>query len=77
MKDEETLKDLEFLYSLTPDQIDPYRGEWVAISNGRIVAHGKDPGRVVDEAWKSGAKSPLMERIYADQSEVPLFPTVL
>lgn len=30
-----TVKDLEFLQSLTTEQIDPYRGEWVAINDGK------------------------------------------
>ena len=72
MGDEDTtLKDLEFLRSLTAEQIRPYRGEWVAINDGKIVAHGKDGGKVIDEAWRSGVKSPLMERFCGDPSEVP------
>lgn len=74
MSDEDTTaKDLEFLRGLTSEQIDPYRGEWVAINGGKIIAHGKDARQVIDEAWKSGAKSPLIERFYKYPSEVPYY----
>lgn len=29
-----------------------YRGEWLAVANGRIIAHGKDLGIVTDKAEK-------------------------
>ncbi len=41
-----TVKDLEFLDALRAERADPYRGEWVVIYDGKIVAHGKDPERV-------------------------------
>ena len=66
-----TAKDLQFLRSLTTEQIDPYRGEWVAINDGKIVAHGKKAEQVIDEAWKAGVKSPLIEHFFNDPSEVP------
>lgn len=66
-----TVKDLEFLQSLTTEQIDPYRGEWVAINDGKIVAHGKYAEKVIEEAWRSGVKSPLIEHFFNDPSEVP------
>ena len=71
MSDENTLKDLRFLRGMSAEQAKPYLGEWVAINDGKIVAHGKDPEQVVGEAWKSGVRSPLMKRFYSDPSEVP------
>ena len=76
MSDEDTtVKDLEFLRGLTSEQIDPYRGEWVAINDGKIIAHGEYAEDVIGEAWKSGVKSPLIERFYNYPSEVPYFYT--
>ena len=47
----------------------------MAINNGKIIAHGKDASQVIDEAWSSGVKSPLIERFYKYPSEVPYFYT--
>lgn len=66
-----TVKDVKFLDTLRAERADPYRGEWVAIYDGRIVAHGKDPGQVAGEAHRAGVGSPLMEYFFADPSEVP------
>ena len=72
MKDT-TKKDMEFLDSLTGERADPYRGEWVAIYDGRVVAHGKDPGRVAGAAHKAGVTSPLMEYFFGDHDDVPYY----
>lgn len=32
----------------------PYKGEWVAIAESRIVAHGKDAQKVYKQAKKKG-----------------------
>ena len=71
MLDDTTPKDIKFLDSLTAEQMEPCRGEWVAIYDGGIVAHGKDPGRVARAAHNAGVRSPLMEYFFAGPSEVP------
>ena len=69
--DDTTAKDIRFLDSLRADGTEPYRGEWVAIYDGRVVAHGKDPELVAGAACKAGVRSPLMEYFFGDPSEVP------
>ena len=63
----------EFLKSMTREDIRRYAGEWLAIASGEIVAHGKDPGRVLDEGRRAGKGQPFMEYIYAGPEEVPFF----
>ena len=42
----------------------PYIGEWVAIVDKKVVAHGKDAKKVYDDAVKkTGGKRPLIARI--------------
>ena len=47
----------------------------MAINDGKIIAHGEYAEDVIGEAWKSGVKSPLIERFYNYPSEVPYFYT--
>lgn len=69
--DDTTAKDVKFLDCLRADRTEPYRGEWVAIYDGGVVAHGKDPELVACAARKAGVRSPLMEYFFDDPSEVP------
>ena len=64
-------KDVEFLANMSDEEYNKYRGEWVAVVDAKIVAHGKDPGRVYDEGYRVGKGVPLMEYVYADHTEVP------
>lgn len=44
--------------------IDSYIGEWIAICNQKIVAHGKDVKKVFKEAKKKCSKDkPLLTRV--------------
>lgn len=44
--------------------VNDYIGEWIAICNQRIVAHGKDAKKVFGDAKKSCPKErPLLTRI--------------
>ena len=65
-------KDMEFLASMPEEEYSKYRGEWVAVANAEIVAHGKDPRRVHREGRKACRGEPLMDYVYADYTEVPL-----
>ena len=69
--DESAKKDLEFLDAMTPEEAQKYMGQWIAVVNGKVVAHGKDPGQVFQEGRKAGKRGPLMEYIYAKPEEVP------
>ena len=64
-------KDMRVLANMPIEEYDKYRGEWVAIVDAKIVAHGKDPGRVHDEGYRIGKGSPFMDYVYKDHTEVP------
>ena len=58
------LPEMEFYEELMPCDLDPYRGEWIAIRGRRIVAHGKDGRKVLEAALKAeSGKEPFMYRI--------------
>ena len=42
--------------------LDPreYRGQWVALFDGKVIAHGNDPKKVYDEANNISKKKPFM-----------------
>ena len=46
IEDIDAKKDSDFLDSMTPEMAEQYRGEWIALAHGAIVAHGKDPEQV-------------------------------
>ena len=64
-------KDMELLAKMSVEEYDKYRGEWVAIVDAKIVAHGKDPERVHDEGYRIGKGVPYMDYVYKDHTEVP------
>ena len=71
MEGNDAEKNYKYIMSLDPDEIERYRGEWVAIACEEIVAHGRDPRRVHTEAYRAGKGIPFMDYIYADASELP------
>ena len=65
-------KDLAFLNSMAPEVAQKYAGEWIAVVDGKVAAHGKNPELVCQEARKADkGEGPLMEYIYARPEEVP------
>ncbi|MFH1563989.1 MAG: DUF5678 domain-containing protein [Nitrospirota bacterium] len=59
------MSELEWL-SRHPEEEAKYRGEYIAIVGEKIVAHGKDPKTIIEEAKKIShrpliAKVPLRE----------------
>ena len=72
-EDPDIAKNEEFLKSLPLEEYEKYRGEWIAVAGGGIVAHGKNPEHVLDEGWKAGKGEVYMEYIYATPEEVPFF----
>jgi len=52
-----------------PEEEAKYAGEFIAVADGRIVAHGKDCGEVMDEARRQGYE-PLIGRAYGDETIV-------
>ena len=71
-EDPDIAKNEEFPRSLTPEECKKYRGEWIAVAGGELVAHGKNGEHVLDEGWKAGKGEVYMEYIYATLEEVPL-----
>ena len=71
--DEGAKKDLAFLNAMTPKEAEKYMGEWIAVVDGAIVAHGEDPEQVCQEGRKAGKRGPYMRYIYARPEEVPWF----
>ncbi|MBI5228367.1 hypothetical protein HY988_07275 [Candidatus Micrarchaeota archaeon] len=47
----------ETYLSLDPKE---YRGQWVALLGGKVIAHGNDPKKVYDEANNVSKKKPFM-----------------
>ena len=72
-EDPDIAKNEEFLKSLPLEEYEKYRGEWIAVAGGGIVAHGKDPERVVEEGRNASKGEIYMEYIYATPEEVPFF----
>ena len=70
--DEGTKKTLEFIEAMTPEVAYKYRGEWIAVASGEIVAHGKNPRLVCQEGRKAGKGAIFVDYIYAGPEEVPL-----
>lgn len=48
--------------ALAPD-LDKYRGQWVAIKNGQIVASAKDAGDVIAELRKADITGAALHRV--------------
>jgi hypothetical protein len=54
--------EMEFLRS-HPEIFARYVGEWVALEGEQIVAHGRDPAKVVAAARRAGVKIPFIFRV--------------
>lgn len=61
----------KFVESMTTEEVRRYAGQWIAVANGEIVAHGKDPGQVHEEGCNAGKGNPYMRYMYAGPEEVP------
>ena len=66
-------KDREFLANMQEEEFNKYKGEWVAVANAEIVAHGKDPYRVREEGRMAGKGEPLVDRIDEPTDEPIIF----
>ena len=69
--DHDIVRNLEFLRSMPISEYEKYRGEWLAVAGGGIVAHGEDPERVHEEGCNAGRGEPFMQYVYASPEEVP------
>ena len=70
--DEGTEKTVEFMNAMTLEVAQKYMGQWIAVANGEIVAHGEEPRQVYQEARNAGKGTTiLVDYIYAKPEEVP------
>ena len=69
----EEIAGFKYLEEMSGEEAAQYGGEWIAVWGSKVVAHGKDPGAVLDEARRAGAKSPIISCIYKSPAEVPYF----
>ena len=58
MEEDSVFADLRRFESMTDEEFEKYRGEWVAVAGGEIVAHGKDPLRVVRQGAAAARACP-------------------
>ncbi len=65
------VEDIKFLAAMPEEEYKKYRGEWLAVASGEIVAHGRDPRRTLTEGCRAGKGMPLMKYVYADCTEAP------
>lgn len=65
------VRNLEYLWSLPIKEFEKYRGEWLGVAGGGIVAHGRNPERVLKEGREAGKGEVYIEYIYASPEEVP------
>lgn len=62
-----------YLRSMTAEDADKYKGQWIAIADGGVVAHGTDPLRVCNEGRKAGKGGPLMHFVQLNRDFIPFF----
>lgn len=55
------MRELEWL-SKHPEEEAKYRGEYIAVVSEKIVAHGKDPKNVIEEAKRISTR-PLIAKV--------------
>lgn len=67
----------KYVDEMSNEEAARYGGDWIAVWGSKVVAHGKDPGAVIDEAEKAGAKAPFITCIYGNPAVVPNFFTGL
>ena len=61
--DPDIVRNDNFLKSMTAEDIERYKGEWIGIAGGGIVAHGKEYTRVHEETCKADKGEPLVHYI--------------
>ena len=60
-------KNEDFVRSMSAEDAEKYKGEWIGLADGRVVAHGKRYGRVYDETCKADLGSPLIHYVFSDE----------
>jgi hypothetical protein len=66
---EESIETQHAWLTAHPEEEAKYAGEFIAVANGRIVAHGNVAGEVLDQARKLGYE-PLLARAHGEEVEV-------
>lgn len=62
-----------YLKSMTVEDVEKYKGQWIAIADGGVVAHGTDPLRVCGEGNKAGKGDPLMHFVQVHRGFIPFY----
>ena len=62
-----------YLKSMTVEDVEKYKGQWIAIADGGVVAHGTDPLRVCGDGNKAGKGDPLMHFVQVNRGFIPFF----
>lgn len=71
MERETSMDDKEFEYLVSHPEIEKkYAGEYIAIVGSRVVAHGKDFKKVLEEAEKKTGKKPLIHKAHPWDKEL-------
>lgn len=73
----EEIEAQKYVDEMSNEEAARYGGDWIAVWGRKVVAHGNDPGAVIDEAHKAGAKAPFITCIYGNPAVVPNFFTGL
>jgi len=63
---EESIETQHAWLTAHPEEEAKYAGEFIAVADGRIVAHGKNAGEVLGAARKLGYE-PLLAQAYGDE----------
>ncbi len=62
-----------YLRSMTAEDAERYKGQWIAIADGGVVAHGTDPLSVCGEGHKADKGAPLMYFVQEHRDLIPFF----
>lgn len=65
MKSRKKLSNYEYFLKVDTS---PYKGEWVAIAESKIVAHGKDAQKVYKQAKKKTPKDVSLAKVPSEQA---------
>jgi hypothetical protein len=73
MKQTKKVSKASYSYLLQhPKELNKYRGQWLALMDDKIIAHGKNFAEVIEQAKKI-TPNPVMHQVYEEDIVVYLF----
>ncbi|MEM1558617.1 MAG: DUF5678 domain-containing protein [Candidatus Bathyarchaeia archaeon] len=63
----EAIKDFEWINSHYPELQERYPGMYVAVKNGRVIAYGREFGKVYDEAGEKAGDEFIIDYILSGE----------